>query len=62
VRPPAKLGEAAVKVQFRLMVCDEDRCFPPKTIELEATFKVLDEPAVPVEAKYKAEVEKAEKK
>jgi DsbC/DsbD-like thiol-disulfide interchange protein len=62
LRPTAKPGEAAVKVQFRLMVCDEDRCFPPKAIDLEATIKVLDEPAVPVEAKYKAEVEKAGKK
>src|SRR5215216_6714936 len=28
VRPAARPGDAAVKVQFRLMVCDEDRCFP----------------------------------
>ena len=62
VRPTGKPGEAAVKVQLRLMVCDEDRCFPPKTFDLEAMLKVLDEPAVPVEAKYKSEVEKAEKK
>jgi Disulphide bond corrector protein DsbC len=62
VRPTAKPGEAKVKVQFRLMVCDEERCFPPKAIGLEATIKVLDAPAVPVEAKYKAEVERGEKK
>ena len=62
VWPTAKPGEAAVKVQLRLMVCDEDRCFPPKTFDLEAKFKVLEEPAVPVEPRYKAEVEKAEKK
>jgi len=62
VRPTGKPGEAAVKVQLRLMVCDENRCFPPKTVDLEAKLKVLDESAVPVEAKYKAEVEKAEKK
>ena len=62
VSPTAKPGEAKVKVQFRLLVCDENRCFPPKTIDLEPTMKVLDGPAVPVEAKYKAEVEKAGKK
>jgi Thiol:disulfide interchange protein DsbD, N-terminal len=62
VRPTAKPEETAVKVQVRLMVCDEERCFPPKTFDLEAKLKVLDEPAVPVEAKYKTEVEKAQKK
>ena len=62
VRPTARLGEAKVKVQFRLLVCDEERCFPPKSIDLEAALKVLDGPAVPVEAKYKDEVEKAGKK
>lgn len=62
VAPAAKPGDAKVKVQFRLMVCDEDRCFPPKTFDLDATLKVLDGPAGPVEAKYKDEVEKAGKK
>ena len=62
VRPTARPGDTTVKVQLRLMVCDEDRCFPPKAIDLEATLKVLDGPAVPVEAKYNAEVEKAGKK
>jgi hypothetical protein len=49
-------------VKFKLLVCEEDRCFPPKTHELEATLKVLQGPAVDVEPKYKIEVEKAEKK
>jgi len=62
VRPSEKPGAAKVKVQLRLMVCDEERCFPPKAVDLEATIKVGDGPAVPVEAKYKAEVEKAAKK
>ena len=62
VSPTAKAGEAKAKVQFRLMVCDEDRCFPPKAFDLEPALKVLDGPAVPVEAKYKDEVEKAGKK
>jgi hypothetical protein len=62
VRPTAASGEEKVKVKFRIMVCDEDRCFPPKAHDLEATIKIQDGPAVPVEAKYKDEVEKAGKK
>ena len=61
VRPAAKAGDAPVKVRFRVMVCDEDRCFPPKNLDLEATLKVLDAAPVPVEARYKEEVEKAGK-
>jgi hypothetical protein len=62
VSPSAKAGPASAKVKFKLLVCEEDRCFPPKTHELEAILKVLDGPAVDVDPKYKAEVEKAEKK
>jgi len=62
VLPSAKAGEATAKIKFKLLVCDENNCFPPKTIDLEAVLKVLDAPAVPVEAKYKDEVEKAGKK
>jgi hypothetical protein len=62
VAPSAKPGAATTKVKFKLLVCEEDRCFPPKTHELEATLKVLDGPPVDVDPKYKAEVEKAEKK
>lgn len=62
VLPTAKAGATSVKVKFKLSVCDENTCFPPKTHELEATLKVLDGPAVPVDAKYKDEVEKAGKK
>jgi DsbC/DsbD-like thiol-disulfide interchange protein len=62
VSPTAKAGATTAKVKIKLLVCEEDRCFPPKTHELEATLKVLDGPAVDVDPKYKAEVEKAEKK
>jgi len=62
VAPSAKAGATSAKVKFKLLVCEEDRCFPPKTHELEATLKVLDGPAVEVEPKYRDEVEKAEKK
>jgi hypothetical protein len=62
VTPSAKAGPAAAKVKIKLLVCEEDRCFPPKTHELEATLKVLDGPPVAVDPKYKDEVEKAQKK
>jgi Thiol:disulfide interchange protein DsbD, N-terminal len=62
VPPTAKPGAVTAKVKFKLLVCDEDNCFPPKTYELEASLKVLDAPAVPVDPKYKEEVEKAGKK
>jgi len=62
VPPSAKAGETTAKVKIKLLVCDANNCFPPKTVELEAALKVLDAPAVPVESKYKDEVEKAGKK
>jgi hypothetical protein len=62
VPPTAKAGATTAKVKFKLLVCDENNCFPPKTLELEANLKVLEGPAVEVESKYKEEVEKAGKK
>jgi DsbC/DsbD-like thiol-disulfide interchange protein len=62
VSPSAKAGPTTARVKVKLQVCDEDRCFPPKTVELEATLKVLDGPAEKVDPKYQAEVEKAGKK
>jgi len=62
VLPSAKAGVGTAKLKFTLLVCDADNCFPPKTIDLEATLKVLDGPAVAIEARYKDEVEKAGKK
>lgn len=62
VLPNAKAGAGTAKVQFKLLVCDDDNCFPPKTIDLEATLKVLDGPGVVIESRYKDEVEKAGKK
>ena len=49
-------GEAA---DVQLSVCDKDNCFPPKTVPVEATLKVLDGPAVEVEKAYADEVKKA---
>jgi hypothetical protein len=62
VLPTAKAGPTSSKVKFKLLVCDEDACFPPKSIDLEATLKVLDAAPVAVDPKFKAEVEKAAKK
>lgn len=59
VVPTTKAGTTSAKVKFKLLVCEDDRCFPPKTHELEATLKVLDGPAVEVDPKFRAEVEKA---
>jgi hypothetical protein len=61
VLPSAKAGAASATVKIKLMVCDEDRCLPPKPYDLEAKLQVLDGPAVEVDPKYKAEVDKAGK-
>lgn len=60
VSPKAAAGAGNVAIpKFVLSVCDKDSCFPPKTLAPEAAFKVLDGPAVAVDKKYAAEVEKA---
>jgi len=62
VPPAAKAGALTAKVKMKVLACDEDRCLPPKTFELEVPLKVLDGPAEKVDPKYQAEVEKAGKK
>ena len=60
VSPKATAGAMTVAIpKFVLSICDKDSCFPPKTLTPEASFKVQDGPAVAVDAKYAAEVEKA---
>ena len=61
VSPKAVAGAAKVQVtEFKLLVCDEKNCFPPKKLDtIEAALKVLDGPAVPVEKDYADEVAKA---
>lgn len=62
VSPKAAAGEQAVTIpNFTLTVCDKDNCFPPKKLTPEAKLKVLAGPAVAVDKKYAAEVEKAVK-
>jgi hypothetical protein len=59
VSPKAVAGAATVKLsEFRLSVCDKENCFPAYKSAPEAELKVTGT-AVPVEAKYAADVEKA---
>jgi hypothetical protein len=61
VNPGQKTGSVAVKLkEFAVNVCsDTAGCLDIKKLAPEATLKVLDGPAVPVEAKYADEVKKA---
>jgi plastocyanin len=60
VSPKAAAGPVSVKLtSFKMSVCDKDNCFPPKSVPVEATLKVLDGPAVPVEKEFAEEVKKA---
>ena len=62
VSPLAQAGATEAKLKIRLLVCTKDNCFPPKTIEVDASLKVLAGPAVEVEKAYRDEVEKAIRK
>ena len=60
VSPKAAAGEAKVKLPlFSLSVCEKNKCYPAKNVPVEATLKVLDGPAVPVEKAFADEVTKA---
>lgn len=60
VSPKAKAGTATIKLDsFKLNVCDEDNCFPTKSVPIEAKLKILDGPPVPVEKDFQEEVKKA---
>lgn len=58
VAPTATAGTTETEVKFRVLVCDKNNCFPPKTLMLKAKLKV-EGTAVAVEAKYADEVKKA---
>jgi hypothetical protein len=59
VSPKATPGATAVKLtEFKIQVCDENTCFPPKKVPVEAAFKVLDG-SVPVDPALADEVTKA---
>ena len=57
VSPKAAAGDQTVKVKLKLLVCDKDTCLPPETYDLEVKVTVAGD-AVPVDPKYKDEVEK----
>jgi hypothetical protein len=60
VSPKAAAGPTTVKlIAFKLSVCDKDFCYPSKDVKVEASLKVLDAPAVPVEKEFAGEVKKA---
>ena len=60
VSPRAAAGAATIKLtEFKLLVCNESNCYPPKTVPVEATLKVLDGPAVAVDKEFADEVAKA---
>jgi DsbC/DsbD-like thiol-disulfide interchange protein len=59
VSPKATPGAATVKLaEFTLQVCDENTCFKPKKVPVEAALKVLDG-SVPVDPALADEVNKA---
>lgn len=58
IAPNATPGKLSSKIKFSLLVCDKDNCLPPKPLELEAAIDISGD-AVPVDPKYKADVEKA---
>ena len=60
VSPRAQAGPQSVKLDaFKLLVCDKSNCFPPKSVPVNASLKILAGSAVPVEKTYAAEVAKA---
>jgi hypothetical protein len=56
VRPDAQPGRIKVPVRVTLLVCS-DRCLPPKTIVTEAELTISDLPPLPVDPKYKSELQ-----
>ena len=57
ISPKATAGEKEIKFSLRMSICDKDRCFYEK-FDLSAKIKLLDGPAVEIDPKYRAEVEK----
>ena len=58
VSPKAIAGDTEIKFTLKLLVCDKNNCLPPEKFDLSAKIKILDGPAVEIDPKYKAEVEK----
>ena len=45
VSPTAAAGTVEVAPKLRLSVCDENNCFPPRSVEPAATLTILAGPA-----------------
>lgn len=59
VSPKATPGEKKVPLkQFKVLICDEQNCLPPRREKVDATVQVSGSP-VAVEEKYRAKVDEA---
>jgi thiol:disulfide interchange protein DsbD len=59
ISPNAAPGAKKFPVKFKVLLCNERTCLPPRKLNLEAEMTLTDAPAVPVESQYQAEVAKA---
>lgn len=57
--PKAAPGEVKVTTTLKLNVCQDDKCYPERSVPVEARIRVLEGPALDVEPAYAAEVAKA---
>src|SRR5262249_18409812 len=58
VSPKATPGKVEIEISVTMAVCDANHCIPPATTKLTLPLTILPE-EVPVDAKYKDDVEKA---
>lgn len=60
VSPKATAGDIKIAMEsFKISICDQSNCFPPKAVPVEASLKVKDGPPMPVDPAYADEVAKA---
>ena len=57
VLPSATPGKKDIKASVRMLVCDENHCLPPQNVSLTASFTVTNADPVPIDPKYKGQVE-----
>jgi DsbC/DsbD-like thiol-disulfide interchange protein len=60
ISPDAKPGKIKIQVPIKILAC-ADRCLPPQTVTTEVELTISDDPAVPVDPKYRKEVNAAKK-
>ena len=61
VSPSLKPGKYSIKIPVRVAACNKETCLKPEDLMLDAVLTVSDAPAVPVDPKYRKEVEAAGK-